>query len=166
MMYILLSGNPPFDGDNTNEIFKKIAKGRFTFSGHEWKYVSKQARDLISRLLVSNPERRISASDALNHEWFKMKFTTKFLDVDPTVGNLLKNFRNENTFKNEVLKVMINMLTEQELKKLRDNFRYFDKENTGYISVEELKEAMHKLGQQMSDDELDRIMDTIRVDKA
>mmetsp|Transcript_15070 Transcript_15070/g.12785 ORF Transcript_15070/g.12785 Transcript_15070/m.12785 type:complete len:287 (+) Transcript_15070:121-981(+) len=62
MMYVLLSGNPPFDGDNTQEIFKKIMEGKYSMNGPEFKRVSRQAKDLISKLLIKNPDKRFTAS--------------------------------------------------------------------------------------------------------
>jgi len=98
-------------------------------NGYEWGFVSREAKDLILKLLQTNPEKRLSAAEALEHPWFKTNYKPKFTGVDPTIANLLKNFRSEKKFKTEVLKVMVNYLTEQELKKLHDTFSYFDKDN-------------------------------------
>lgn len=72
-MYMLLSGVPPFDGVDDDEIMKNSVKGEYEFAPEEnWKSVSRQAKDLISKMLVKNPEKRISASEILDHEWFAM----------------------------------------------------------------------------------------------
>jgi len=55
MMYILLCGYPPFDGDNTNEIFKLIVKGEYSMSGLGWSRISRPAKDLIAGLLETKP---------------------------------------------------------------------------------------------------------------
>lgn len=44
---------------------------KFDFDGDEWKSISKEAKDLIKKLICS-PERRLTASEALDHKWFKM----------------------------------------------------------------------------------------------
>jgi calcium-dependent protein kinase len=51
ILYILLSGNPPFTGKNDDEIFEKIKTGFIKFNGVEWKYVSKEAKVFIKKLL-------------------------------------------------------------------------------------------------------------------
>jgi serine/threonine protein kinase len=45
------------------------------FSGTEWQSVSKSCKSLIRKMLTKKPEERISALEALNHEWM-IKFTS------------------------------------------------------------------------------------------
>ena len=75
MLFTLLSGHSPFsaDGDKSmmREVFADIKKGRFDFDEHIWKGLSESAKDLIMSLLDVNPERRISAKEALRHPWFR-----------------------------------------------------------------------------------------------
>lgn len=40
ILYILLCGYPPFNGDSDDEILADIAKGEFVFPDEEWKDVS------------------------------------------------------------------------------------------------------------------------------
>jgi calcium-dependent protein kinase len=51
ILYILLSGTPPFSGRNENEIFDAIQLGYVSFHGVEWKNVSADAKLLIKKLL-------------------------------------------------------------------------------------------------------------------
>jgi len=84
MMYILLSGYPPFSGwcdrkcawadggqcdDCQLQLFKNIEQGKFDFPDKDWSHISAQAKDLIKRLLVKNAKQRLSAKDVLSHEW-------------------------------------------------------------------------------------------------
>ena len=73
IMYILLSGRPPFAGDNDREIMDKVAKGRYDLETSPFDSVSSSSKDLIKKLLVMDPKKRISAQEALNHPWFKEK---------------------------------------------------------------------------------------------
>jgi len=107
----------------------------------------------------------LTAAQALEHKWFKEKYHSKYHEVDPTIGNLLRNFRSEKKFKNEVLNVMVNFLTEEELKKLHSTFSYFDKDDSGYISIEELRDSMQSLGHNMTDAQIEELMKTITVNK-
>ena len=70
-MYILLSGEPPFNGEDDNEILMKVKKGKFDFSSPKWRTISESAKSLIKQMLSFNPETRIKAKDALSHEWFR-----------------------------------------------------------------------------------------------
>ena len=65
ILYILLSGNPPFNGKNDEAIFESINIGYCSFAGVEWKNVSNDAKMFIKKLLNVNPDLRISASEAL-----------------------------------------------------------------------------------------------------
>lgn len=47
MIYILLSGNPPFVGKNIEETFSVIQKEEPSFSDKVWKSISVEAIDLI-----------------------------------------------------------------------------------------------------------------------
>jgi len=51
ILYILLCGNPPFNGKNDQAIFDSIALGYVSFQGVEWKNVSNQAKIFIKKLL-------------------------------------------------------------------------------------------------------------------
>jgi len=166
LMYVLLSGNPPFEGENPREVFHKISLGKYSMNGLEWRNISRQAKDLVSKLLVIDKEKRFSASQALKHEWFTSKFPSKPDRADPTVLNMFKNFRSGKKFKNEALKVMVNFLSEAELKKLTETFRSIDTENTGYISVIQLEKAMKDLGYDYTIGKLEALMKTIKIDSS
>ena len=73
IMYILLSGRPPFAGDNDREIMDKVAKGKYDLEESPFDKLSNSGKDLIRKLLVMDPKKRISAQEALNHPWFKEK---------------------------------------------------------------------------------------------
>ena len=70
MLYILLCGYPPFYGDDNNEILAMVQSGKFDFDGEEWDDVSSDAKDLISKL-ITKPERRLTADEALQHKWIR-----------------------------------------------------------------------------------------------
>ena len=50
-MYLLLCGEPPFQGETEDEIFKKVKKGKISFSHPEFKNVSDNCKNLIKKLL-------------------------------------------------------------------------------------------------------------------
>ena len=47
-----------------------VIKGKFDFEGEEWNDVSKEAKDLIKKL-ICKPEKRLSAEEAIQHKWIK-----------------------------------------------------------------------------------------------
>uniref|UniRef100_UPI00398E329B caM kinase-like vesicle-associated protein n=1 Tax=Pristiophorus japonicus TaxID=55135 RepID=UPI00398E329B len=77
IMFILLSGNPPFydesdeeENDNHNRtIFRKILAGDFEFDAPYWKDISGAAKELVCRLMDVDQDQRITANEALGHTW-------------------------------------------------------------------------------------------------
>lgn len=53
-------------------MYKKIKNADYTFESPEiWKFISKEAKDLISKLLVVDPKKRYTCEQALKHPWFQ-----------------------------------------------------------------------------------------------
>jgi calcium-dependent protein kinase len=73
ILYILLSGRPPFDGNDDREIVKNVKRGEYSVNIPEFKKISEEAKDFIRKMLTYDPSQRISAEEALNHTWIKKK---------------------------------------------------------------------------------------------
>lgn len=67
--YVLLCGYSPFYDEKNDELFRKIKSGRFHFHSDYWGSVSEQAQSFVSSLLVVDPARRATVSEALQHPW-------------------------------------------------------------------------------------------------
>ena len=97
ILYILLAGKPPFGGKNDQEVIKNVLKGVYDLNGIEFDRISDNAIDLIRKLLVVNVNERITAEQALNHQWFK-DYNTKELynqiEDENIINNLLNNIKN------------------------------------------------------------------------
>lgn len=61
IMYVLLSGKPPFNADHNLEIMRQIKIGKYNLTGSGWLKVSTEAKDLLTKMLRYNPEMRYSA---------------------------------------------------------------------------------------------------------
>lgn len=95
ILYIFLCGFPPFNGENDQVIFQRIKQGRFGFPSPEWDPVSKQAKELIIKMLTFDPRKRISAKEALGDPWIQ-KFAQNKIEVSelrPLNVNHLKNLQ-------------------------------------------------------------------------
>ena len=69
ILYILLSGEPPFNGATDIEIVERIKEGTFSMEGPRWDDVSNEAKDLITQILCKE-DQRITAAEAFQHPWF------------------------------------------------------------------------------------------------
>lgn len=78
--YIVLSGYPPFYNPNMGLLFKQILTADYTFEMDCWQSVSQRAMDFVSKLLVVDPEKRLTAKQALQHPWMLEK-SQSFINV-------------------------------------------------------------------------------------
>ncbi|RLM92249.1 hypothetical protein C2845_PM08G24230 [Panicum miliaceum] len=78
ILYALLCGTLPFDDENIPNLFKKIKGGIYTLPSH----LSGAARDLIPRMLVVDPMKRITIREIREHDWFKIHLP-RYLTVPP-----------------------------------------------------------------------------------
>jgi calcium-dependent protein kinase len=65
--FFLLTGMLPFDGPTDDETFELISIGKFKFPSSQ--FLSNEAKDFITNLLMVDPKKRMSAEKALNHPW-------------------------------------------------------------------------------------------------
>lgn len=63
ILFALLTGHLPFNDDNIKKLLLKVQTGRYQLP----QYLTADARDLISKILVLNPERRLTINQILNH---------------------------------------------------------------------------------------------------
>lgn len=69
IIFMLLSGAPPFDGEDAATITKRSALGEVSYSDPATQPIRSEARALIRRLLALKPEERVSAAGALASAW-------------------------------------------------------------------------------------------------
>lgn len=78
ILYALLCGTLPFDDESIPNLFKKIKSGMYSLPSH----LSQSARDLILRLLVVDPMKRITIPEVRQHQWFQHKLPA-YLSLPP-----------------------------------------------------------------------------------
>jgi len=82
ILFVFLCGYPPFEGDNNKEIFKNVLKQELIFDPADWKTVSDEAKDLVTKMLAKDPEKRITADECSNHPWFKINHVSELHEED------------------------------------------------------------------------------------
>lgn len=78
ILFFMLCGRTPFEGENLQEIYNKIARGRFVMPP----FLSNEAQDLLCKMLTVNPQQRISMKGIVEHPWLNK-------DCDRLVDNHL-----------------------------------------------------------------------------
>lgn len=85
-MFFLLTGFHPFDSHDQQELLKKIVRQEPDYDADEWKGRSKEAMDLVKKLLTKDKEKRIEIEQVLEHDWItagneKLKLMRKKSDT-------------------------------------------------------------------------------------
>jgi len=67
IIFIMLGGYPPFYAETPRQLLRLSKAGKFDFDPEYWGEISDGVKDMISSLLVTSPEKRLSADEALKH---------------------------------------------------------------------------------------------------
>nr|ABC47163.2 CDPK1 [Ipomoea nil]AFO63177.1 calcium dependent protein kinase 1 [Ipomoea nil] len=164
ILYILLSGVPPFWGENEQSIFDAVLRGHLDFSSDPWPSISSSAKDLVKKMLRSDPKERLSATDVLNHPWMREDGDASDKPIDIAALSRMKQFRAMNKLKKVALKVIAENLSEEEIIGLKEMFKSIDTDDSGTITYEELKAGLTKMGTKLSESEVRQLMEAADVD--
>ena len=80
ILYILLCGYMPFNAPDPYTTELLIQMGKYTFPPEEWDSISPEAKTLVKKLLAMNPDRRLSAEEALKDPWINNNTITETLN--------------------------------------------------------------------------------------
>jgi calcium-dependent protein kinase len=165
ILYTMITGSLPFNGENKTEVFTNISKGNFDQKKLANQNCSNEIKHLISRCLVVNIIERISIFEMFQHPWFKL-FHSENEDHDNLIINsniikALKDFQSQNLLQKEVLYYLAKISTEDEVSKLRDAFSAIDEDNSGEIEYSDIPKIFQELGIKASEEELKKIFDSL-----
>lgn len=169
IMYILLSGEPPFNDPRADNeaIMKKVELGKYDIEHGVWKSISGEAKDLIQKLLTYDPVDRISAEDALNHEWITNNSSCT-IDSKTAENALssLQNFRADQKLKQAAFSFIASQLiSKSEKERLAKIFKAIDKNGDGKLSKEEILDGYEEhFGKHLDEDELDSLFGSVDID--
>ena len=141
ILYIIICGYPCFNGDDDDEIFAAIQKGKINFPSPEWDSISNDAKELIKKMCCS-PNKRLTAEQVLNETWVKDNAPNAGKALLPMKIDGFKNYSNSNKLRKAVLTYIASRLSEEEIKKIKAIFETIDTDNDGKLSLEELKKAV------------------------
>jgi calcium-dependent protein kinase len=164
ILYILLSGSPPFYGNGDDEIIKNVQRGQFFLDEDPWPNVSGTAKDLINQLLVKDISKRLSAADALQHKWIKALDNQELVLISDQALQNLKKFRSRNKLKKAALTVIAGEVGGDKLMELKNTFITLDTDHSGVLSMDEIREGLVQAGIKDIPAELAKVMESIDAD--
>ncbi|WOK92414.1 calcium-dependent protein kinase 20 [Canna indica] len=164
ILYILLCGVPPFWAETEQGIAQAIIRSVVEFKREPWPKVSDGAKDLVKRMLEPDPKKRLTAQGVLDHPWLQNDKKAPNVNLGEAVRSRLLQFSVMNKFKKRALRVVAEHLSVEEVADIKDMFDKMDVNNKGQLTIEELKDGLHKLGHQIPDADVKILMEAADVD--
>jgi calcium-dependent protein kinase len=167
ILYILLCGYPPFDGETEHEIFKAIYRKKLSFPEDEWKSISDDAKDLIKHMLC-DADKRYNAENVLNHQWVEKCAPNSKESLANFNSNSLKNFNNLYKLTKFVLGFIASRVGECDIGQLKSVFEEMDADKNGTLTINEIKEGVNKIPKisELEEDEKNKIIQSLDTDKS
>ena len=167
ILYIMLCGYPPFNGETDDEILQAVKKGTFDFPKEEWGTVSQDAKDLINKMLTYEPTKRVSALDCLSQSWF-VKHKEKALNDKKVAKSALANmkkFKKDRKLEQATIGFIVNQfISKDERKELAKQFAEWDSNGDGVLSKEEIVNGYKKAYGTVDENEIDNMMKSVDTD--
>ena len=165
IMYILLSARPPFGGENDNEIMERVAIGKYDLESPPFNKLTRHAIDLIKKLLTIDPNKRLSAEEALKHPWFT-EFKSQDLynricdrDTIKSLINNLKQYKRTSILQETALAYLVHHFPQmKDVVNSCKLFNQIDKSGDGKITKAELYKG---LAERYKSDTLEKDVDEI-----
>ena len=166
VLFMLITGVPPFDGKNDKDIILSIQKGKYDKNNKKLLNYSKDVQDLLSKLLEVNVDKRLSSYEALNHPWFKNYYGRSLYsnfnidDIKIYIYNLI-NYKFQSKFQQLVLAFLVhNIPYNEEIKMILKLFLFFNESGSCKLTKEELTNGLYKFTQK---DIVDNTIDEIFI---
>jgi len=150
LAYLVLSGDPPFGGCGGPEpmglVRNNILAGNFKFEPEDiWADVSEDGKNFIRSLLVTNPKERLTARQAQKSKWIQEWATEDGKHdnkLNPSVVKALATFKEYDDIHKLFCQMVSFALLPEQIQDLRKEFEKLDKDGSGEISIDNLKQVL------------------------
>ena len=92
ILYLMLTGVPPFNGADDDEILAKVRQGKYSIETLIDAGASDDAMDFITKLMEFDKSKRLTAEQAQSHPWI-LKNVRKEKAKETTTNDALANLR-------------------------------------------------------------------------
>lgn len=174
ILFIMLSGSPPFSDEDDDIILKKIEKGKYEMTSPIWKEISEEAKNLITQLLTYEYQKRPSASFILENDvWLKSNCekTNKAIARDNQSCSLsafknISKYKHSKKLQQVVIGFVLHHLSNNEdIERLRKLFMIIDTNGDGQLTRDELFNGLKlEVGESKAKSEIDLIMASLDND--
>ena len=162
ILYMMLVGRAPFDGKDDEEIILKINSADYNSKEPKLMKHSPEVRDLVSKLLQKDTDKRYSAKEAIAHPWFQ-KYGGRSLysnfkreEIEPYINNLFNYYFNSKIQQLVIAFLVHNLPNDDSAINILKLFRLFNKSGSCKLTKEEL---MNGLYDYRDKNEVDKVVD-------
>ena len=164
VVYQMVTGKLPFDGGENDEnqiLYEHIKNDEYNKEKLNNVECSDDVKDFIDKALQKDIKKRMTVQEALNHPWIK-KFNVNSLDpslLNENTIQLLLNFSKKPALQKEIYYFLAKISNENDIAIYKSIFNFFDMNNKGGLSKNDLKEGLEKNKIDIDEDTLDIIFD-------
>jgi len=164
VVYQMVTGKLPFDGGENDEnqiLYEHIKNDEYNKEKLNNVECSEDVKDFIDKALQKDIKKRMTVQEALNHPWIK-KFNVNSLDpslLNENTIQLLLNFSKKPALQKEIYYFLAKISNENDIAIYKNIFNFFDMNNKGGLSKNDLKEGLEKNKIDIDEDTLDIIFD-------
>ena len=168
ILYVLLSGKPPFYGRNENEIFEKILIGEYKDDIKEFEDITDDAKDLMKNLLNLDFKKRFSAKQSLQHKFFE-ELNQIQADKNELEKKTLENFR-KLVSSSKLNQCILFFLTKEFITNIEKSdairiFKKWDNQNNGKLCKYDFENAFFNENILIPQSEIDFIFKTLSINR-
>jgi len=166
ILYIMLSGNPPFYDNNHEKLKEKICNIDYNFNLPIFSKISEDAKDLLRQIFVNN-DIRPTISDILNSTWVKENApnaSSEKLNID--WGHIQK-YSKLNLVQKSVINFRAFHMSTTECKEFIEMFKLIDENSDGVLSLEEIRNGIEhcQFKVKMNEETIVKLFNDMDIDK-
>ena len=164
VVYQMVTGKLPFDSGENDEnqvLYEHIKKEEYNKEKLNNVKCSDEVKDFIDKALQKDIKKRMTVEEALNHPWIK-KFNVNSLDpslLNETTIQLFLDFSKKPALQKEIYYFLAKISNENDIAIYKNIFNFFDMNNKGGLSKNDLKNGLEKNKIDIDEDTLDIIFD-------
>ncbi|KAH7435154.1 hypothetical protein KP509_06G052400 [Ceratopteris richardii] len=115
-------------------------------------------------MLKSNPNERLTFQEVQNHPWVRADGDAPDRPLDNLVLTRMKHFQAVNKLKKLAFKVIAEKMSEEEIIGLKELFKSMDTDNSGTLSLDELKKGFASQGSLVAEEEAAELLNAADID--